>query len=72
MLALVEDLTVLRLYIRLASPAIADGTFNSAVQARPTLLGWWSAVCFVGHVAWLTRNVCLGSDCRYSTPSIDT
>lgn len=35
MLALVEDLTVLRLYIRLASPAIADGTFNSAVQARP-------------------------------------
>lgn len=38
-LALVDDLTVLRLYIRLASPAIADGTFNSAVQVRGHVCG---------------------------------
>lgn len=31
-LTLIEDLTVLKLYIRLASPAIVDGSFNSAVQ----------------------------------------
>jgi len=41
-LTLVEDLTLLRLYIRLASPAIKDNTFSSGVQVglgrkRPAL-----------------------------------
>ncbi|KAM3568018.1 hypothetical protein VYU27_009852, partial [Nannochloropsis oceanica] len=31
-LRLVEDLGVLKLFVRLASPAIADGSFNSSVQ----------------------------------------
>ena len=50
-LALVEDLTVLRLYIRLASPAIADGTFNSAVQARDRGWSWMKA-------RWLCIWIC--------------
>lgn len=33
-LNLIEDMTVLKLYIRLAAPAITDTSFNSNVQVR--------------------------------------
>jgi hypothetical protein len=51
-LTLVDDLTVLRLYIRLSSSAIKDANFNTAVQVRVGWLAGWLAGSLVCSTRW--------------------